>query len=68
MQVLLEMNLPLDAEESALKAVHIEPRWPEAHQTLGRTRINCGHIEMVSRVPLISDIPFGKMVCVCILF
>ena len=46
-QALLELNELFPAVEAAEEAVHLEPTWPVAWQTLGRAQIGLGEIEMV---------------------
>jgi len=44
----LEVGELFPAVQSAETAVKLNPTWAEGHQTLGRTQISMGEIEMVN--------------------
>ncbi len=46
-QALLELGELFPAVQCAKRAVQLEPQWATARQTLGRTQLGIGELEMV---------------------
>lgn len=49
-QVLMELEEIFPAVESAQRAIHLRPNWAQGHQTLGRSLLNTGHLNLVCQV------------------
>lgn len=50
----MELGEVFPAVRAAETAVMIEPLWAEAHQTVGRSQISIGEIEMVRMISTVN--------------